>query len=260
MIVVFAVVLGVLGFTAPAAAAPAKPTIVLVHGAFADSSGWRDVAATLTGRGYPVQTFDNPLRGPAHDSALLEKKLATISGPIVLVGHSYGGMVITNTHDRDVVANVYIAAFAPAQGEFVQGLLNPLTFPGSRLLPPALALKVVDDPSGPGGKNLDGYITREYFHDIFAQDVSAATAADMFAHQKSAALVANLEPSGSPSWRTVPSWYLVSRQDRVIPPALQRFMAQRAARGHFRGVDAGHASLVSQPDDVTAIILAAARS
>jgi pimeloyl-ACP methyl ester carboxylesterase len=265
---VVAVLLVVLGLSASPAGAQStattqpigKPTIVLVHGAFADSSGWNDVAADLATQGYPVQTFDNPLRGPAHDSSLLEKQLATISGPIVLVGHSYGGAVITNTHDPDVVANVYIAAFAPDRGEFVQGLLNPVTFPGSRLLPPALQLKVVDDPNGIGGKNVDGYIGEQYFHEIFAQDVSDEVAADMFAHQKSAALVANLEPSGDPSWRTVPSWYLVSSHDRVIPPALQRFMASRAAAGHISEVDAGHASLVSQPAVVTGVVIAAAQS
>ncbi|GAB88232.1 alpha/beta hydrolase [Gordonia rhizosphera] len=249
-----------LGLSAgPATAQGPKPTIVLVHGAFADSSGWRDVAANLRSEGYPVQTFDNPLRSPAYDSGQLEKQLATISGPIVLVGHSYGGFVITNTHDPDVRANVYIAAFAPASGEFVQGLLNPITYPGSRLLPPALQLKLVEnDPTGIGGRNIDGYIARPYFRDIFAQDVSPAVAADMFAHQKSAALVANLEPSGAPSWATVPSWYLISTQDRVIPPALQRFMSSRAAPGRTAAVDASHASLVSRPADVTAIVLAAA--
>jgi pimeloyl-ACP methyl ester carboxylesterase len=190
----------------------------------------------------------------------LEKQLATISGPIVLVGHSYGGAVITNTHDPDVVANVYIAAFAPDRGEFVQGLLNPVTFPGSRLLPPALQLKVVDDPSGIAGKNVDGYIAQQYFHEVFAQDVSDEVAADMFAHQKSAALVANLEPSGDPSWRNVPSWYLVSQHDRVIPPALQRFMASRAAAGHISEVDAGHASLVSQPAVVTGVVITSAQT
>lgn len=245
---------------APAAAEPARPTIVLVHGAFADSSGWRDVAAALTAQGYPVRTFDNPLRGPAHDSAQLESLLDGIAGPVVLVGHSYGGAVITNTHDPDVVANVYIAAFAPARGEFVQGLLNPITYPGSRLLPPALQLGVVADPTGPGGRNLDGFIGQAYFHEIFAQDVDAATAADMFAHQKSAALGANLEPSGAPSWASVPSWYLVSQQDRVIPPALQRFMAGRAAPGTTTEVDAGHASLVSRPGEVTEVVLTAVRA
>ncbi|UGT62654.1 alpha/beta fold hydrolase [Nocardia asteroides] len=255
-----AVSAAVLGLAAgPAAAQPgAKPTVVLVHGAFADSSGWRDVAAQLTAQGYPVRTFDNPLRGPANDAAALERALAGIAGPIVLVGHSYGGAVITNTHDPDVVANVYIAAFAPARGEFVQGLLNPITYPGSRLLPPALQLGVVADATGPGGSNLDGYIGEPYFHEIFAQDVDAATAADMFDHQKSAALTANLEPSGAPSWSTVPSWYLVSQQDRVIPPALQRFMASRAAPGTTTEVDAAHASLVSRPAEVTGVVVAAA--
>ncbi|WP_067652086.1 alpha/beta fold hydrolase [Nocardia harenae] len=257
-----AVSAAVLGLAAaPAAAQPgATPTVVLVHGAFADSSGWRDVAAQLSAQGYPVRTFDNPLRGPAHDSAALERALAGIAGPIVLVGHSYGGAVITNADDPDVVANVYIAAFAPAQGEFVQGLLNPIIYPGSRLLPPALQLGVVADATGPGGSNLDGYIAEPYFHEVFAQDVDAATAAEMFDHQKSAALTANLEPSGAPSWSSVPSWYLVSQQDRVIPPALQRFMASRAAPGTTTEVDAAHASLVSRPDVVTGVVVAAARA
>ena len=244
---------------APAAAAVSKPTIVLVHGAFADSSGWRDVAYNLREQGYAVQTFDNPLRSPRYDAAQLEKQLATISGPIVLVGHSYGGFVISNTHDPDVKANVYIAAFAPTAGEFVQGLLNPITYPGSRLLPPALQLKAVeDDPTGIGGRNVDGYIAQPYFREVFAQDVSPDVAADMYAHQKSAALIANFEPSGTPSWSKVPSWYLVSQHDRVIPPALQRFLAQRAAPGRTTEVSASHASLVSQPDAVTRFVLRAA--
>jgi pimeloyl-ACP methyl ester carboxylesterase len=242
----------------PAHAQPPTPTVVLVHGAFADSSGWRDVAQDLRGRGLPVQTFDNPLRSPAYDAAQLEKKLATIDGPIVLVGHSYGGFVITNTQDPDVRANVYIAAFAPTTDEFVQGLLNPITYPGSRLLPPALQLKVVEnDPTGVAGRNVDGYIAQPYFRDIFAQDVTPAVAADMFAHQKSAALRANLEPSGPPSWARVPSWYLVSQQDRVIPPALQRFLAGRAAPGRTAEVNASHASLVSRPAAVSQTILRA---
>ncbi|MGV9711348.1 alpha/beta fold hydrolase [Gordonia sp. NPDC003424] len=243
----------------PASAAEPKPTIVLVHGAFADSSGWHDVAANLRAAGYPVVLFDNPLRSPAYDSGQLEKKLATIAGPIVLVGHSYGGFVITNTHDPDVRANVYIAAFAPASGEFVQGLLNPITYPGSRLVPPALQLTVVEgDPTGINRRNIDGYIARPYFRETFVQDVTPAVAADMFAHQKSAALRANLELSGSPSWAKVPSWYLVSQQDRVIPPALQRFMASRAAPGRTSEVNASHASLVSRPDAVTRTVLRAA--
>ncbi|MGA9870753.1 MAG: alpha/beta hydrolase [Rhodococcus sp. (in: high G+C Gram-positive bacteria)] len=244
------------------AQAAEEPTVVLVHGAFADSTGWRDVTTQLTAQGYPVQTFDNPLRGPRYDANQLQRQLDTIAGPIVLVGHSYGGAVITNTYDPDVVANVFVAAFAPDQGELVQGLLNPITFPGSRLLPPALQLTAVDDPTGTGiaGKNVDGFIAEPYFHDTFAQDVGPSVAADMFAHQKSAALVANLEPSGAPSWRTVPSWYLVSQQDRVIPASLQRFMASRAAAGNITEIDSSHASLVSHPADVTVVIVAAAHT
>ncbi|WUI35598.1 alpha/beta hydrolase [Nocardia sp. NBC_00416] len=246
--------LAVSGLAAAPAAAATTPTVVLVHGAFADAGGWADVAAQLSASGYPVRTFDNPLRGPAGDAARLTDFLAGIKGPIVLVGHSYGGVVITNTHDPDVRANVYIAAFAPDRGEFVQGLLNPITYPGSRLLPPALQLTAVPDTSSPVGAGVDGYISRDYFHEVFCQDVSPAVAADMFAHQKSAALVANLEPSGDPSWSDTPSWYLVSRDDRVIPPALQRMMAGRAAPGHTAEVDASHVSLVSQPGRVTALV------
>lgn len=191
--------------------------------------------------------MDNPLRGPRNDAQAVQRVLDTIDGPVVLVGHSYGGAVITNTHDTKVEANVYIAAFAPAQGEFVQGLLNPLQFPGSQILPPALQLRVVDDATGIAGRNVDGYIDAAYFHNVFAQDVSAETAATMYAHQLSAALNANLEASGTPSWATTPSWYLISNNDRVIPAAAQRFMAERAAPTTTRAIDASHASLVSQP-------------
>lgn len=243
-----------------ATADPGEPTLVLVHGAFADATSWDGVAAELRGRGYPVVAVDNPLRGPRNDAAALQSVLDGINGPIVLVGHSYGGAVITNTHNSKVVANVYIAAFAPAQGEFVQGLLDPLRFPGSQLLPPALQVRVVDDPTGIAGRNVDGYIDAPYFRTIFAQDVSTETAADMYAHQRSAALNANLEPSGSPSWATTPSWYLISGEDRVIPAAAQRFMAGRAAAGTTKEIGASHASLVSQPVTVAETIVEAANS
>lgn len=156
--------------------------------------------------------------------------MADIDGPVVLVGHSYGGAVITNVHDPKVQSLVYIAAFAPVQGEPVQITIDPIRFPGSQLLPPALGLKIVDDPHAIGGKNVDGYVTDEYFHSVFAQDVSDETAATMLAHQKSAALWANLELGGPPSWANTPSWYLVAGEDRVIPASAQRFMANRMAR------------------------------
>ncbi|MFC9873384.1 alpha/beta fold hydrolase [Nocardia salmonicida] len=243
-----------------ASAAPGEPTLVLVHGAFADATSWDGVAADLRSRGYPVVAVNNPLRGPRNDAQALHDVLDSIDGPVVLVGHSYGGAVITNTHNPKVLANVYIAAFAPAQGEFVQGLLDPIRFPGSQLLPPALQVRVVDDPTGIAGRNVDGYIDASYFHKIFAQDVSAQTAADMYAHQQSAALNANLEPSGTPSWATTPSWYLISGEDNVIPAAAQRFMAGRAAPATTRQISASHASLVSQPGAVADTIVEAANS
>lgn len=243
--------------TVSPAVAKSRPTIVLVHGAFADTTSWDSVAAGLRGRGYNVVVPDNPLRGPAYDSSAIESVLAGIAGPIVLVGHSYGGAVITNIHNANVRANVYIAAFAPADGEPVQALLDPLRFPGSRALPPALELRVVDDPQAVGGKNVDGFIAREYFHEIFTQDVDPATADAMFAHQRSAALWANLQPTTDPSWATTPSWYLVSDSDRVIPPAAQRFMAARSG-AHTAEISASHASLVSRPGPVTETIVNAA--
>ncbi len=241
---------------APATAAP-LPTIVLVHGAFADTTSWDGVAATLRDRGYRVVVPDNPLRGPAYDAGAIQRTLDTISGPVVLVGHSYGGFVITNVHDPKVQALVYIAAFAPAQGEFALLELDPIRFPGSQLLPPALQLRVVDDPNGLAGKNVDGYVAPEHFNTVFAQDVSPEVAADMIAHEHSLAVTANVEPSAAPSWSSTPSWYLVSANDRVIPPASQRFMANRMG-AHTSEVEASHASLVSRPTDVVAVVEAAA--
>lgn len=246
-----------LATAAPAQAAD-RPTVVLVHGAFADSSGWADVAARLTADGYPVRTFDNPLRGPAYDSRALEQFLAAVAGPIVLVGHSYGGVVITNTHDPDVRANVYIAAFAPERGQRMLELLNPILYPGSLLLPPALLAGPVPDPASPAGVNLDAFVTEPFFREVFCQDVAPAKAAEMFRHQRSAAVVTNVEPTENPSWATTPSWYLVSGQDRVIPPALQRATAARVAPDRTREVDASHASYASQPSAVADIVRAAA--
>ncbi|MGY4102827.1 alpha/beta fold hydrolase [Nocardia sp. R16R-3T] len=250
-----------LAFTPVVAVAPATaeplPTIVLVHGAFADTTSWDGVAARLRDHGYQVVVPENPLRGPAYDAAAVQRTLDAISGPVVLVGHSYGGFVISNIHDPKVRALVYIAAFAPVQGESALLEIDPVRFPGSQLLPPALQLRVVDDPNGVAGKNIDGYVAPEYFNAVFAQDVSPEVAAGMVAHERSLALTANLEPSGAPSWSSTPSWYLVSADDHVIPPASQRFMANRM-NAHTTEVEASHASLVSRPAEVAAVVEAAA--
>ncbi|WP_067847947.1 alpha/beta fold hydrolase [Nocardia lijiangensis] len=243
---------------ATAAATPPSPTIVLVHGAFADTTSWDGVAELLRADGYRVVVPDNPLRGPGNDAAAVQRAVDSVPGPVVLVGHSYGGSVITQVHDPKVRALVFVAAFAPAQGELNQVALDPIRFPGSQLVPPVLQVKVVDDAAGTAGKNVDAYIAPNGFHEVFAQDVSDATAAEMLTHQRSLAVSANLEPSGAPAWASTPSWYLVSTRDRAIPPAAQRFMANRM-NARTREIDASHASLVSEPGEVADFVRAAAR-
>lgn len=247
--------------TAAVTAAPAQadqlPTIVLVHGAFTDTTSWDRVAAELRADGYRVVTPDNPLRGPANDAAAIQRTLDTVAGPVVLVGHSYGGTVITNVHDPKVQSLVYIAALAPTRGEIGLAGIDPIRFPGSQLISPALQIALVDDPNGIGGKNLDSYVVADRFHAVFAQDVPAETAAELLTHQRSLATTANLEPSGDPSWATTPSWYLVSTADNVVPTASQRFMANRMG-AHTSEIDSSHSSMISHPDAVAAIVEAAA--
>ncbi|UGT63071.1 alpha/beta hydrolase [Nocardia asteroides] len=137
-------------------------------------------------------------------------------------------------------------------------LLNPIPYPGSLLLPPALPAGPVPDPTSPAGVNLDAFVTEPFFREVFCQDVPPAKAAELFRHQKPAAVVTNLEPTDDPSWATVPSWYLVAGQDRVLPPALQRDTAARVAPGRTREVAASHAAYVAQPGAVADIVRAAA--
>ncbi|MFH5211624.1 alpha/beta hydrolase [Antrihabitans sp. NCIMB 15449] len=243
----------VVGGAGPAAA-EVRPTIVLVHGAFADPSGFDDVARILRDRGYEVVVPVNPLRGPANDAAAIEKVLADISGPIVLVGHSYGGEVISNVNNPSVQALVFISAIATDLNEPAALLLDPIRFPITLLVPPVVLPKVVADPTFPGGTNVDLVITRELFRPIFAADVSEAKAAEMAERQRSFAVAANLELSGAPSWRTTPSWYLVTTEDRVVPASSQRFQAARMGAS-VREVASSHASFVAQPQATADIIL-----
>lgn len=231
-----------------------KPTVVLVHGAFAESAGWRGVIERLHAAALPVVAAPNPLRGLTGDAAVVSSLLATIEGPVVLVGHSYGGAVISNAAagHRHVVALVFVAAFAPDTGESI-GELSGM-FPGSTLGP---ALREVPLPDG----TADLYIGREMFHQQFAADVPAGQADLDAATQRPLNTTALHEGSGEPAWKTVPSWFIYPERDRNIPLAAHRFMADRAdARMSVNLPGASHAIPVSEPVAVADVILDAAAS
>ncbi|MFD5326465.1 alpha/beta fold hydrolase [Streptomyces sp. NPDC127092] len=233
-----------------------KPTIVLVHGAFADASSWRGAIRRLQHAGYPVLAPANPLRGLAEDTAYLRSVLAVVDGPVVLVGHSYGGAVISGAAvgDSRVKALVYIAAFTPAKGESAAGLAA--RFPGSTL---GDTVRPQAYPLPGGGTGTELVIERSEFHRQFAADVPTADAAVMAVTQRPVAAAALEEGAGETAWRTIPSWALIATADRNIPPAAQRWMAWRAG-SHVTEVDASHAVAVSRPAVVTHVILAAARA
>lgn len=239
----------------------ARPTIVLVHGAFADASGWDATISRLERAGYPVLAPPDPLRGLTADADYLRAFLATVSGPVVLVGHSYGGAVITNAARGldSVKALVYVAAFVPDTGEAIGTMLDPAKYPGSLLDPSSLVVRPVPNASAPNGQDGDVYIALDRFRAVFAADVPAGQADLMARTQRPLALTANFEPSGEPAWRTIPSWDLITTQDKAIPPAGQWFMAKRAG-AHIASVASAHDVMVSHPTAVTRIILQAARS
>ncbi|WP_328631341.1 alpha/beta fold hydrolase [Streptomyces sp. NBC_00356] len=234
------------------AAHSVKPTVVLVHGAFADSSSWDGVVARLEHEGYPVVGVANPLRGLDGDSAYLSSVLDAIPGPVVLVGHSYGGAVITDTaaDHANVKALVYVAAFAPDQGESALEITGE--YPGSQL-PSALVVRTF-----PGGQ--EAYIDPASFRKVFAADVPSREARLMATAQRPVALAALGAPSSAPAWRTIPSWYLVAGADRAIPPAAEKAMAQRAHARTVTVPGASHAVAVSHPRTVSDLVEAAARA
>jgi len=234
-----------------------RPTIVLVHGGWADSSGWNQEITNLERRGYPVIAPANPLRDLASDTAYIRSVLQTISGPIVLVSHSYGGAVITNAAVGvpNVKALVYIAAFAPDNGESLAQLVT--MNPGSQIGPTTLDFRPYPLPGG--GTDIDLYIKKSAFHDAFAGDLPLQMTDQMQATQRPFANAAFVAPSGEPAWKTIPSWYMVAKQDHAIPPATERFMAQRAHASTVE-VDSSHVAMISQPEATTRLILDAAHS
>lgn len=247
-----------------------KPTIVLVHGAWADGSSWSKEVRELQGDGYTVMVPPNPLRGLTSDAAYIADFLQTIPGPIVLVGHSYGGAVITNaaTGNPNVKALVYVDAFIPDQNQTVLGLLAtppPAGQAGSCLGgDPTNVFNFVPYPGAPAG-DVDLYIKSMPnsafigFNACFANDLPASTAAVLAASQRPITFSAGATPSGAPAWATIPSWAVVGTIDRVIPPYLQLAMAQHA-NAHIVSVKGSHLALISQSDAVTRIILAAAQA
>lgn len=246
------------GTSAGSPPARVHPTIVLVHGAFADSSGWNADIATLQRLGYPVIAAPNPLRGLTSDADYVRSILLTIGGPIILVGHSYGGAVITNAARGvpNVEALVYVGAFLPDQGESIADVPDPTTYP-SQLGQATTLVRPFPNPAAPGGTDYDLYIKPADFRTVFAGDVNPATARQMAVTQRPLSLTADLEKSGTPAWRTVPTWALITLDDQAINPSGQLFMAHRAG-AHSETVHSSHAVMVSHPDAVVRIVLDAA--
>lgn len=234
----------------------ARPTVVFVHGAFADSSGWLGPISRLEAEGFTTYAPANPLRGLAGDADYVRSFLSTIDGPIVLVGHSYGGAVITNAarDNENVKALVYINAFALDEGEPVAAA-NELGGGHSALIEHIVARPFPG--AAPG--DADAYIDPAYFHELFSQDLSEADAAALAATQRPAALSTLAVPSGVPAWKSIPSWYLVSSNDRTIPPEAERFMAARA-QARTVEIDSSHVAMISHPQEVTDLILDAIRT
>ncbi|WP_248742016.1 MULTISPECIES: alpha/beta fold hydrolase [unclassified Pseudomonas] len=238
---------------ATSAMAAEKPTVVLVHGAFADSSSWNGVVKILEKDGYPVIAAANPLRTLKGDAQSVADVLAGIKSPVVLVGHSYGGPVISEAAygNTNVKALVYVAALAPEAGETVAGLAGK--FPGSTLGPtlaPPVALK-------DGGKDL--YIQQDKFHDQFAADVPNADAKLMAATQRPVTEAALNEAASEPAWKSIPSWFVYGDKDKNIPPQAMAFMAERAhAKKTVVVKGASHVVMVSNPKAVASLIEAAA--
>jgi pimeloyl-ACP methyl ester carboxylesterase len=230
------------------------PTIVLVHGAFAESASWDGVIDPLQAAGHDVIAAPNPLRGLASDAQSVSDVVLAIEGPVVLVAHSYGGAVISNV-DPDagnITGVVYVNGFAPAGGETCFALAGK--YPGSML--GETTLRPIPRSDG----TTDLFIRPDRFHEVFCADVPASQAARMAVTQRPATQEALVEPSGeSPLWENVPSWFLIGENDRVIPRALQHDMAERAdAARTIEIAGASHGAIVSQPGAVAELILEAA--
>ena len=230
------------------------PTGVLVHGAFADASSWNGVVELLQAKGLKVTAPANPLRGIAIDSAYIAGVLGQVPGPVLAVGHSYGGAALTNaaTNAENVLGLVYVAAFAPAEGEVLGGVTG-----GSKDSVLDTALVSLQYPSGDSGASgVEFAIDPAKFHDAFAADLPAEQSAVLAATQRPVAEAAFSEPSGPPAWKRLPSWAAVASADTAAGTHVIRSMAQRAG-ATITELEGSHVIMISQPQAVTDVILEA---
>ena len=228
-----------------------RPTVVLVHGAFADASGWNGVVELLHAEGVEATAPANPLRGVSIDSAYIASFLGQIPGPVVAVGHSYGGAVISNaaTNASNVVGLVYVAAFAPEEGETLGGIEQD-----SKDSVLNTALTQLQYPTGQGEETaVEFAIDPEKFHEAFAADLPAGETTVMAATQRPVAELAFSEPSGEPAWKKLPSWAVVPSGDKAAGSDVLRSMAERAG-AEITEVEGSHVIMVSQPRAVAYVI------
>ncbi|MFF2846057.1 alpha/beta fold hydrolase [Streptomyces sp. NPDC058001] len=232
-----------------------KPTVVLVHGAFADASGWNGVVERLQRQGYPVLAPPNPLRGVLSDSAYVASILKSVKGPIVLAGHSYGGAVISQAAagNKNVKALVYVSAFMPDVGESPAAL--SAKFKGSELAPALNPIPYTDGTTS--GSDL--YIKTDKFHAVFAADLPKAQTRLMAVGQRPVAAAGFAQNATKAAWKTIPSWFIVAKNDKAIAPDLERFEAKRA-KSHTVEVASSHVAMISHPDLVANQIRAAAQA
>jgi pimeloyl-ACP methyl ester carboxylesterase len=224
----------------------AGPTVVLVHGAFADASSWRPVFDRLDGAGHTVLAPPNPLRGLPYDASYTASVIDQLDGPVVLVGHSYGGAVITVAGSSDkVVGLVYVAGVAPDEGESVNDLQGRF---------PALAMGPLVQPLALPDGSAELTIDPARFPDVFAADLPATDATFRAISQRSVAATAFDDPATAAAWRTTPSWAVFGTADRPVAPALQRFAYDRAGSTVTEVEGASHLIMISQPDVVAGVI------